>query len=86
MNSASVIILVILLVCLLVGFWRIMRGPSQSDRILSAQLLGTTAVAVTVVLARFQDMAALFDVALVLALLAAVKLVAFVALSARKEG
>lgn len=86
MNSASVIILVILLVCLLVGFWRIMRGPSQSDRILSAQLLGTTAVAVTVVLARFQDMAALFDVALVLALLAAVKLVAFVALTARKEG
>ena len=86
MMSASVAILVLLLACLLAGFWRILRGPSQSDRMLSAQLLGTTAVAITVVLARHQNMPALFDVALVLALLAAVKLVAFVALSARKEG
>lgn len=86
MSSASVAILVILLACLLAGFWRVLRGPSHSDRMLSAQLLGTTAVAVTVVLARVQDMPALFDVALVLALLAAVKLVAFIALSARREG
>jgi len=86
MMSAPVAILALLLACLLAGFWRILRGPSQSDRMLSAQLLGTTAVAITVVLARPQNLPALFDVALVLALLAAVKLVAFVALSARKEG
>jgi len=84
MSVASVVLLVILLACLLAGFWRILRGPSQFDRMLSAQLLGTTAVAIIVVLARVQDMPVLLDVALVLALLAAVKLVAFVALSARK--
>ena len=86
MTAASALVLVILLACLLAGFWRVLRGPSDFDRMLSAQLLGTTAVAIMVVLARVQAMPALFDVALVLALLAAVKLVAFVALSARKEG
>lgn len=76
-------ILVVLLASLLAGVWRVIHGPSDADRMLSAQLIGTTAVAIMVILGRTGAMPALFDVALVMALLAAVTLVAYVALSAR---
>ena len=67
-----------LLVTLAAGMWRILRGPSQADRMLAAQLFGTTAVAVLLVLAQAMEQPALRDVGLVFALLAAVTVVAFV--------
>lgn len=60
------------------GMWRILRGPTAADRMLAAQLFGTTAVAVLLLLAQATDNAALRDVALLFALLAAVTAVAFV--------
>jgi len=67
-----------LLLNLAAGMWRVVRGPSAADRMLAAQLFGTTAVAVLLVLAQATGNAALRDVALVFALLAAVTAVAFV--------
>lgn len=58
--------------------WRILRGPTAADRMLAAQLFGTTAVAVLLLLAQAYSTVALRDVALVFALLAAVTAVAFV--------
>jgi len=60
------------------GMWRVLRGPSAADRMLAAQLFGTTAVAVLLLLAQATESTALLDVALVFALLAAVTAVAFV--------
>ncbi len=60
------------------GMWRVLRGPTAADRMLAAQLFGTTAVAVLLLLAQAYGNAALRDVALVFALLAAVTAVAFV--------
>jgi multicomponent Na+:H+ antiporter subunit F len=60
------------------GLWRVMRGPTAADRMLAAQLFGTTAVAVLLLLADAMGDAALRDIALVFALLAAVAAVAFV--------
>ena len=60
------------------GMWRVLRGPTLADRMLAAQLFGTTAVALLLLLAQAYDFAALRDVALVFALLAAVTAVAFV--------
>ncbi|MFW2373705.1 MAG: monovalent cation/H+ antiporter complex subunit F [Gammaproteobacteria bacterium] len=60
------------------GMWRILRGPSAADRMLAAQLFGTTAVAILLLLAQATDNPALRDVALVFALLAAITAVAFV--------
>ncbi|MAT65452.1 MAG: pH regulation protein F [Gammaproteobacteria bacterium] len=60
------------------GLWRVVRGPTAADRMLAAQLFGTTAVAILLVLAQAGGVAALRDVALVFALLAAVAAVAFV--------
>jgi len=67
-----------LLINLLAGMWRILHGPTAADRMLAAQLFGTTAVAVLLLLAETWGSAALRDVALVFALLAAVSAVAFV--------
>jgi multicomponent Na+:H+ antiporter subunit F len=66
-----------LLLNLLAGLWRALRGPTAADRMLVAQLFGTTAVAVLLLQARASGVAALRDVALVFALLAAITAVAF---------
>lgn len=60
------------------GMWRVLHGPTPADRMLAAQLFGTTAVAMLLLLAQAYGNAALRDVALVFALLAAVTAVAFV--------
>lgn len=66
-----------LLITLVAGLWRVLRGPTAADRMLAAQLFGTTAVACLLLLAEFFKISALIDVALVFALLAAVTAVAF---------
>lgn len=79
---------VFLLLNVLAGLVRVARGPSLSDRVLVAQLFGTTGVALLLLLAASPGSAALRDVALVFALLAPITLVAFVGRAALrwKEG
>lgn len=67
-----------LLINLVAGLWRAVRGPTPADRLLLAQLFGTTAVAILLLQARATGMPALRDVALVFALLSAITAVAFV--------
>jgi multicomponent Na+:H+ antiporter subunit F len=67
-----------LLLTVLAGTVRVVRGPTPADRMLAAQLFGTTGVAVLLLLADVLDVRALRDVALVFALLAAVLAVTFV--------
>ena len=69
---------IFLLLNLCAGMWRVLRGPTQADRMLAAQLFGTTAVAILLLLAEVYSTTALIDVALLFALLAAVTAVAFV--------
>jgi len=38
-----------LLLNLVAGMWRVLRGPTAADRMLAAQLFGTTSVAVLLV-------------------------------------
>ncbi|WP_044410410.1 monovalent cation/H+ antiporter complex subunit F [Thiomicrospira microaerophila] len=78
MNSFYMMIALILLVTMLLGLVRVMRGPSRVDRMLAAQLLGTSSVGILLLLALAFEQSALRDVALVFALLAAVSGLAFV--------
>lgn len=66
-----------LLATLAGALWRVWRGPSQADRMMAAQLVGTGGVGVLIVLAALQDWA-LLVVALALALLSALAAVGFV--------
>ena len=60
------------------GLLRILRGPSDADRLLAAQLLGTGGVAALLLLGVGTMEAAVGDLALVLTLLAAFASVGFV--------
>lgn len=79
MNWLLESVAVLLLASLALGLLRIWRGPGVADRMLAAQLFGTTGVALLLVLAELQQRPALRDVALVLALLALLAVLAFVA-------
>ncbi|MEN8175922.1 MAG: monovalent cation/H+ antiporter complex subunit F [Pseudomonadota bacterium] len=78
MQTLFLVLALFLLLNLGAGMWRVLRGPTAADRMLAAQLFGTTAVATLLLLAQAYGKAALRDVALVFALLAAVTAVAFV--------
>ncbi|MCW5601236.1 monovalent cation/H+ antiporter complex subunit F [Nitrosomonas sp.] len=67
-----------LLLTLAAGMWRLLRGPTIADRMLAAQLFGTTTVAILLLLSQASSNNALQDVALVFALLAVITVVAFV--------
>ena len=67
-----------LLLNILVGLIRVLRGPTPADRMLAAQLFGTTGVAILLLLSQALAVPAIVDVALVLALLGAVAAVVFV--------
>ncbi|HMO65340.1 MAG TPA: monovalent cation/H+ antiporter complex subunit F [Verrucomicrobiota bacterium] len=77
MRAVALGLAVFLLVTLVAGMIRVVRGPTAADRMLAAQLFGTTGVATLLLLAYAGDAPALVDVALVFALLAAVVGVAF---------
>lgn len=74
-----------LLLTLLLGLVRIWIGPAPADRMLASQLFGTTGVALLLVLAEAQQIPALRDVALTLAILAVLATVAFVTRVVRLE-
>ena len=69
---------VFLLLSILVGLARVLRGPGSGDRMLAAQLFSTAGVGILLLLGFALDAPAMIDVALVFALLAAVAAVAFV--------
>lgn len=78
MNEFLVAVAIFLLLTVLAGLLRILRGPTPADRMLAAQLFGTTGVAILLLLGKGLRLPALRDVALVFVLLGALATVAFV--------
>ncbi len=77
MSELYLFLALILLLTVLTGLWRVVSGPTAADRMVAAQLFGTTGVALVLLMSKALEMAALRDVALVFALLAVVTLVGF---------
>jgi len=77
MSTLALAVALFLLANLVVALIAAARGPTPADRMLMAMLFGTTGTAVLVLLAAAGSSAALVDVALVLALLAAIGGIAF---------
>jgi len=66
-----------LLLTIAAGLVRILRGPTPADRLLAAQLFGTTGTAILFLLAEVQQLESLQDVALIFAILTSITAVAF---------
>jgi multicomponent Na+:H+ antiporter subunit F len=77
LNDVHLAVALVLLATMSVGLIRVAIGPTPSDRMMAAQLLGTSGIGVLLVLTRAIAVPALVDVALVFALLAAVAVIAF---------
>ncbi len=69
---------VLVLLTVALGLARILSGPTDADRMMAAQLLGTGGIAALLLLAAATGISATVDAALTLALLAALAAVAFV--------
>lgn len=85
MNDVALLAALAILLSLCLGLVRVWLGPDTADRLLAAQLIGTSGVAVLLLLATVSAAPALADVALVLALLAAVAVAALTAREAAGE-
>ncbi len=77
MSDFFAISALVLVFSLFLGLLGVVRGPSAGDRMLATQLIGTTGVGLLLLLSLLLDQTALIDVALILALLAAVAAAAF---------
>lgn len=77
MTTFYLVAALVLLASIAAGLFRIVRGPTPADRLLAAQLFGTTGTVVLALLAEAQAMESLLDVALVFAALTALTSVAF---------
>lgn len=86
MSGLAAAIALFLLLNLAAALIVVARGPSAADRMLAALLFGTTGVAVLMLIAVALAQPAIVDVALVLALLAAIAGIAFARRAWRAPG
>jgi multicomponent Na+:H+ antiporter subunit F len=61
-----------------IGLFRLLRGPTDADRLMSVQLLGSGGIAALLLIAAGASVPAIVDLAVLLALLAAFAAVIFV--------
>ena len=80
LSAAAFVLLMVAL-----GLVRVARGPGHADRMMAAQLLGTGGIGALLLVGAAVGEAAVVDVALTLALLAAFASIAFVKFMAHKD-
>jgi multicomponent Na+:H+ antiporter subunit F len=85
MANFLIVIAGFVLALLALGLICVLRGPAAADRMMSAQLLGTSGIAALLLLSAAIGHPAIVDVALALALLAAFASIAFVTSSSRSD-
>jgi len=76
----------LILLAVALGLARVLRGPSEVERLMALQLLGTGGIAALLVIAYATNVPGVDDVALGLALLAAFAAIAFVNLLEAEQG
>lgn len=77
---------VFVLMMVAIGLVRVLRGPTDADRLMATQLLGTGGIAALLLLGAASNEAAVLDVALTLALLAAFASFSFIKAASSRAG
>ncbi len=78
LEQASLYMAIFLMINMAFGLVRVIKGPSMSDRIIATYLSGTIGCGVVICLSFYFKNVAYLDVALILVLLGAMTLIAFV--------
>jgi len=76
---------IFLVLNLAAGVMRVAKGPTAADRMLATLLLGSTTVAVLLLMGAWLEQPALYDVALLFVLLATILSIAFVGVPTRRK-
>jgi multicomponent Na+:H+ antiporter subunit F len=77
MSTFILAVALVLMATIVAGLARVAIGPTPSDRMMAAQLMGTSGIGIVLLLAHVVEVLALVDVALIFSLLAAVAVTAF---------
>jgi multicomponent Na+:H+ antiporter subunit F len=77
--------LTLVAVSLLLGFVRVLRGPSLPDRVLALDMIGLASVSVIVLIALMSDQPILMDAAIALALVSFLGTLAFARFIERRD-
>lgn len=83
--GAAELALILVLASLLLGFVRVLRGPSLPDRVMALDMIGLASVSVIVLVAIQTDQAILMDAAIALALISFLGTLAFARFIERRE-
>ena len=76
-ETAAYISMSLLLVALILGFWRLLKGPTLADRVLVLDLISFIVIGMTIALATTSGEVIYLDAAVVLALISFMGTVAF---------
>ena len=86
MNVFFIIVIVFLLLNIALGLFRVWRGPTVSDRLLTTQLFGTTGMAILLVMAGYLKEPTLLNVAITFNVLAILLVISLVRSWKNKKG
>ncbi|MFW5707663.1 MAG: monovalent cation/H+ antiporter complex subunit F [Bacteroidota bacterium] len=86
MDVFFIIIIVFLLLNIILGLYRIWRGPSVADRLLTTQLFGTTGMAILLILAGYTENLTLLNVAITFNVLSILLVIGLVQVWKNKKG
>jgi multicomponent Na+:H+ antiporter subunit F len=86
MDVFFIIVIAFLLLNIALGLFRVWRGPTVADRLLTTQLFGTTGMAVLLVMAGFLKDLTLLNVAITFNVLAILLVISLVQVRKNKKG
>ncbi len=86
MNAFFIIVIIFLLFNIALGLYRVWRGPTVADRLLTTQLFGTTGIAILIVLAGYLKELTLLNVAVTFNVLAVLLVICLVQVWKKKKG
>ncbi len=86
MDGFFIIVIVFLLLNIALGLFRVCRGPTVADRLLTTQLFGTTGMAILLVLAGYLKELSLLNVAITFNVLAILLVICLFKVWKNKKG
>ncbi len=86
MDGVFIFVIVFLLLNIVLGLFRVWRGPTVADRLLTTQLFGTTGMAVLLVLAGYLQELTLLNVAITFNVLAILLVISLFKVWKKKKG